>query len=604
MTFEEGLLDGDDPWMMGIEPRRQRTDSMLESSNTALRRHLEQQILDVLRHKSELDTDVGNTPLMRQVIEPVHRVASSFVPKQIEQHASPGIPERLLASKINFNWISTPSSEPEPETGLICAVMPQAPPELGPNSWECVGACQAANNVEQCDVDNGFLQEPQGLDAENDDPKVQENAVKKHHMCSNLGKIPMTLGEGPSDEDDPWMMRLEPRRQRTDSILESSKTALRIQLEQQILDVLRHKSELDADVGSTPFLRQVTEPAHGLASSCVPKRNEQHASPGIPESLLASKINFNRNCTPSSEPEPETGFIGAVITQGPPALGPCSWECAGVCRATANKVEQCDLENNFLHGPQDLDTENHDLEDPDHAVKTAARETAADCGGLSGCTTAMMRQIPSGYTQRMLMREINCAGFLGRYDFFYVPMDARSHVNRGFAFVNFTSETAAVEFYHKFHGTQLKHMKSDKAIVVLPADIQGFEANATKHLASATSQKGKPQSKPIFFQKLPDTVRNAHSVNNDKRKAGTTTMKTDMAPIPTNGPCPGRSNCERGWESSSNAPEARVPVYEGVMLGMPQPAHKKEVLVASFCGLCGSPRCHTHMFCQYCGGKF
>jgi len=429
-------------------------------------------------------------------------------------------------------------------------------------------------------------------------------------MYSSLGKTSMSLDEGLPDDDDPWMMRLEPRRQRTDSILESSNTALRLQLEQQILDVLRHKSALDIDVGSTPLMRQVTEPAKVLASSCV---NEQRPSPGIPESLLASRRNFNRNSTPSSEPEPESGLVGVAMPQAPLELPPGSQECLGVCRTKEfcrekeDTVEQCTLDDDPLNGSQEPDTECDDPEDPDNAAKKAAREKAVAGGGLSGCTTAMIRQIPSGYTQRKLMREINCAGFLGRYDFFYLPMDARSHVNRGFAFVNFTSEAAAAEFYNKFHETRLKHIKSDKAILVLPADIQGFEANATRHLAAANTQKRKPQTKPIFFQQLPDAVKNAQGVSNNinkERQAGTMTMKTNMAPTQRNGPCPGPNNSEPGWDWSSKAPDARVPVSEGQMLGMPPPSHKKEVLVANFCGMCGSPRCHVHAFCPYCGGEF
>ena len=38
-------------------------------------------------------------------------------------------------------------------------------------------------------------------------------------------------------------------------------------------------------------------------------------------------------------------------------------------------------------------------------------------GGMSGNTTVMVRHIPGKCTQQKLMREINTAGFLGKFDF-------------------------------------------------------------------------------------------------------------------------------------------------------------------------------------------
>ena len=53
-----------------------------------------------------------------------------------------------------------------------------------------------------------------------------------------------------------------------------------------------------------------------------------------------------------------------------------------------------------------------------------------------GCTTLMLRNIPMDYSQALLLTEINRAGFAGSFDFFYVPINPKSQLNRGFAFVN------------------------------------------------------------------------------------------------------------------------------------------------------------------------
>ena len=46
------------------------------------------------------------------------------------------------------------------------------------------------------------------------------------------------------------------------------------------------------------------------------------------------------------------------------------------------------------------------------------------------------------YTQRKLLRELLAAGFQGKMDFIYLPLDPRTRSSRGFAFCNFTSPQA------------------------------------------------------------------------------------------------------------------------------------------------------------------
>jgi hypothetical protein len=118
-------------------------------------------------------------------------------------------------------------------------------------------------------------------------------------------------------------------------------------------------------------------------------------------------------------------------------------------------------------------------------------------------TTAMLRNIPSKYTQAKLMREINGAGFLGHFDFLYLPMDPRSKVNRGFAFCNFDSAESAKRFFKLFHRKKLRHFSSDKVVEVVPADIQGFDGNAEHYMAAQAMGRIRSNSRPLFMRPLP-----------------------------------------------------------------------------------------------------
>lgn len=121
-----------------------------------------------------------------------------------------------------------------------------------------------------------------------------------------------------------------------------------------------------------------------------------------------------------------------------------------------------------------------------------AREIAQSGGGLSGLTTAMLRNVPKRYSEKGLATELNRSGYAGKYDFFFLPLDLRSKRNRGFAFVNFSEAKVAQRFYDQYHGRFLRNFQEpgSEPLLILPADVQGFEANALRVRAGAP---GAPQ---------------------------------------------------------------------------------------------------------------
>jgi len=116
---------------------------------------------------------------------------------------------------------------------------------------------------------------------------------------------------------------------------------------------------------------------------------------------------------------------------------------------------------------------------------------------LDGCTTVMLRHVPSKFSQSELMTRIDFLGFIDKYDFLYLPAKRKGRSHRGFAFVNFVQEEYAKKFRDVVHATRaLTHGNSGKAPVVTRADLQGFEASVA-HYKWSNKTRG---HEPLIFR--------------------------------------------------------------------------------------------------------
>lgn len=113
--------------------------------------------------------------------------------------------------------------------------------------------------------------------------------------------------------------------------------------------------------------------------------------------------------------------------------------------------------------------------------------------------TVMMRNLPNKYTQHLLLQELAQPDFQAKYDFLYLPIDPETHVNRGYAFINFISPSYAYLFKSRYEGKKLKGFSSDKVLSIVPAALQGFEANYA-HYAQARVTRGDPSTRPLFLR--------------------------------------------------------------------------------------------------------
>jgi len=113
----------------------------------------------------------------------------------------------------------------------------------------------------------------------------------------------------------------------------------------------------------------------------------------------------------------------------------------------------------------------------------------------------MMRDIPNSYSSSRLIQLFDDAGFLGTYDFVYLPVDFRTNMSLGYAFVNFVSSSAAQEFMLFFHGFSNWHFSSPKVCKVFwSAPNQGLEEHVERYRNSPVMHENVPDDfKPALF---------------------------------------------------------------------------------------------------------
>lgn len=229
-------------------------------------------------------------------------------------------------------------------------------------------------------------------------------------------------------------------------------------------------------------------------------------------------------------------------------------------------------------------------------------------------TTIMMRNLPNKYTQRMLLTEVNQTGFLGTFDFMYLPMDPETNANRGYAFLNFIDSGFAWMFKMSYEGRKMNRFNSSKVVSVMPATLQGFDANYA-HYSSARVNRGDPSARPLFLREPSQPVKaqagkGAGKQRNNRRSPGNEygnyasdqssvqqtpdffaqqalfaqTAMTAMQPTPS--PWPEDPSFTRMGGLEQKQPEADT---------------GEKTLVPKFCPHCGGPIQPRFQFCPHCG---
>merc|ERR1711904_21335 len=101
---------------------------------------------------------------------------------------------------------------------------------------------------------------------------------------------------------------------------------------------------------------------------------------------------------------------------------------------------------------------------------------------LDDRTTGMGRNIPNSYTSNSLVELFEAKGYHTKFDFVYLPIDFRTGVNLGYAFVNFVSNLEAHHFILDFDSFRDWSLESFKICEVSWADpYQGFEDHVERY---------------------------------------------------------------------------------------------------------------------------
>jgi hypothetical protein len=198
-------------------------------------------------------------------------------------------------------------------------------------------------------------------------------------------------------------------------------------------------------------------------------------------------------------------------------------------------------------------------------------------------TTVMMRNLPNKYTQRMLLTEINQTGFLGTFDFLYLPIDPETNANRGYAFLNFVNSAFAWMFKMSYEGRKMNRFNSNKVASVMRATLQGFDANYA-HYSTARVSRGDPAARPLFLRESTQT--NWHSKPAAKQRSarnkGIRTEQPEMNMMPKQAPMP---------QPPKVTEDIDVPNMSG----------DAQKLVPKFCPHCGNSIQPHFQFCPHCG---
>ena len=107
--------------------------------------------------------------------------------------------------------------------------------------------------------------------------------------------------------------------------------------------------------------------------------------------------------------------------------------------------------------------------------------------------TVLIQNLPIRGRVSSIFSHLDSLGFAGQYDYVHAPIDTRTRMLKGFAFVNFAHAADAARFMARLGGTQLEGSESKRTLTACLAANQGVEAN----LAALSGMRKRNRSKVV-----------------------------------------------------------------------------------------------------------
>jgi len=108
----------------------------------------------------------------------------------------------------------------------------------------------------------------------------------------------------------------------------------------------------------------------------------------------------------------------------------------------------------------------------------------------------MLRNVPNSWSRDTLVELLDSKGLKKLYDFVYVPVNIRTELNAGYAFVNMITPDAAKLFAEAFHGFSGRDPTVDDDCAVCVSEVQGLSANIAmvreKHIRQIVEKRQCP----------------------------------------------------------------------------------------------------------------
>jgi hypothetical protein len=237
-------------------------------------------------------------------------------------------------------------------------------------------------------------------------------------------------------------------------------------------------------------------------------------------------------------------------------------------------------------------------EPPARQTSSDAAEDDADIGEWKATTmTVMIKNLHNQVTQQMALDDFKAHGFDGTFDFFYMPIDAFTSVNKGYAFVNFVNAGVAKLFKQTYDDGQIgdnRSSKSGKFLKVTAATLQGFAANYA-HYSSRRVVRGHPETRPLFYR-LPGRNEQAEVAGLKAKQVEAGRVNTKRKP----GQC--RSLIDQAVKEIKT-PEVMTVMGNVVQSGIPQHMQDPNVPLDRYCHQCGGKAASSFKYCMFCGSS-